>query len=84
MAKEKDRKTAPSKVRATFHIPKDLLEQARDTVVALSGPPTRLTLAALAERALRAELDRLKKKHNKGANFPAREADLKGGRPIGS
>ena len=72
------------KVRATFHLPKDLLEEARDTVVALSGPPSRLTLAELAETALRREVTRLKKKHNRGEAFPPRGGDLRGGRPIGS
>ena len=72
------------KVRATFHIPGELLEEARDAVVALSGPPARLTLAALAEEALRRELKRLKKAYNEGHDFPPRSGDLRGGRPIGS
>lgn len=73
------------KVRATFHIPEDLLEEARDAAVALSGPPHRLTLATLAETALRNELDRLKREHNGGSAFPEREeGSLRGGRPIGS
>lgn len=72
------------KVRATFHIPKALLEEARDAVVALLGPPERLTLATFAETAIRRELGRLKKKHNAGEDFPTRSAELRGGRPIGS
>ena len=74
----------PLKVRATFHLPHDLFEQCRDAVVFLSGPPSRLTLAALAERGLERELSRLKKEHNRGRKFPPRDSDLKGGRPIGS
>lgn len=77
MAKEK-----PQKVRATFHLPADLFEEARDAVVYLSGPPTRLTLAALAENAIRRELNRLKKQHNDGESFPRRQEALRGGRPI--
>jgi len=73
-----------AKVRATFHLPEGLLEEARDAVVHLSGPPARLTLATLAEAALRKELERLKKAHNGGRSFPKREGELKGGRPIGS
>jgi hypothetical protein len=73
------------KVRATFHIPEALLEEARDVVVALSGPPTRLTLAAFAETALRAEVERLKREYNGGQCFDPREpGSLRGGRPIGS
>jgi hypothetical protein len=70
------------KVRATFHIPLPLLEEARNAVVHLAGPPLRLTLAALAERARRAELDRLKRDHNAARDFPRHAAPLKGGRPI--
>jgi hypothetical protein len=70
------------KLRATFHLPEALFEEARDAVVQLSGPPVRLTLAGLAETALRRELDRLKKLHNGGKDFPRRKGELKGGRPI--
>jgi hypothetical protein len=73
-----------AKVRATFHLPTDLVEAARDTVVALSGPPLRLTLAALVEAGIRREIERLKKAENAGKPFPRRASDLRGGRPIGS
>lgn len=72
------------KVRATFHLPEPLFEEARDAAVFLAGPPVRLTLAALAESAIRRELDRLKKAHHEGKPFPRRQSDLRGGRPIGS
>jgi hypothetical protein len=72
------------KVRATFHLPHELVEEARNAVVQLSGPPVRLTLAALAEKALRRELGRLKRAHNRGQDFPRRRVGLRGGRPIGS
>jgi hypothetical protein len=62
----------------------EVFEEARDAVVYLSGPPVRLTLAALAERALRRELDRLKKAHTEGKDFPRRRGRLRSGRPIGS
>lgn len=73
-----------AKVRATFHVSEDLFEVVRDAVVALSGPPHRLTLASFAESALRRELERLQKAENKGKPFPKREGKLRGGRPIGS
>jgi len=57
--------------------------EARAAVVALSGPPERLTLAALVERALRVELQRLAKAHNKGRPFPATVEALRVGRPLG-
>ncbi len=42
---------SPRRVRATFHLPHALVEEARNATVALSGPPTRLTLARLVEDA---------------------------------
>jgi hypothetical protein len=74
---------APSpKVRATLYLPQDLLDEARDAAVHLAGYPLRLTLTKLAEQAFRAELERLKVAYNGGCDFPPREEDLKGGRPI--
>ncbi len=72
----------PAKVRATIYLPLDLLEEARDAVVHLAGYPARMTLAKLAESALRSELQRLKQQYNDGKDFPPRQEDLKGGRPI--
>jgi hypothetical protein len=70
------------KVRATLYLPHDLLEEARDAAVHLGGYPLRLTLTKFVERAFRAELQRLKDVYNAGCDFPPREEDLKGGRPI--
>jgi hypothetical protein len=70
------------KVRATLYLSADLLDQARNATVHLAGYPARLTLAKLADNALRAELQRLKAMYNQGADFPPRDAELQGGRPI--
>jgi hypothetical protein len=70
------------KVRATLYLPADVLNAARNAAVHLAGYPARLTLAKLAENALRAEIARLQDKYNGGAEFPERGEDLKGGRPI--
>ena len=71
-----------AKVRATLYLPRDILDEARNAVVYLAGPPARLTLTQLAEDALRAELERLKDQFNQGKEFPARDEELRGGRPI--
>jgi hypothetical protein len=71
-----------TKVRATLYISADVLEEARNATVHLAGFPARLTLAKLADNALRAELQRLKLQYNHGQPFPPRDADLQGGRPI--
>lgn len=90
---EVERRTSPSrnesmqpdgktKVRATIYLPLEVLNEARDAAVHLAGYPARLTLTQLAENALRAELRRLKLLYNNGQNFPPRDAELRGGRPI--
>ena len=71
-----------AKVRATLYLPRDILDEARNAAVYLAGPPARLTLTKLAEDALRAELERLKERFNEGKDFPARDEELRGGRPI--
>ena len=70
------------KIRAMLSLPSELLEQARDAAVYLAGYPARLTLARLAEDALPNELRRLKEQYNNGQDFPARQENLRGGRPI--
>ena len=62
------------KVRATFHLPEELYDYVRDTVYALSGPGTEMTMTAFAERAIRAELKRLEKKHNNAEKFRPRSS----------
>ena len=69
-------------VRATFHLPAALVDEAKNAVVALSGPPVHLTLAGLVREALARELARLRKAHHKGKPWPPRAAPLVGGRPV--
>lgn len=70
------------RVRATLYISEEILQEARDAAVHLAGNPMRMTLAKLADRALRAELDRLRAEFTAGEPFPKRGEDLQGGRPI--
>ncbi|MEX2186855.1 MAG: hypothetical protein WD875_08685 [Pirellulales bacterium] len=72
----------PAKVRATLYLSADLLNEARNAAVFLAGYPVRLTLTKLAEEALRERLEQLKRQHNGGQEFPQRDDDLRGGRPI--
>jgi len=71
-----------AKVRATLYVSADVLDQARDATFHLAGYPARMTLTKLIENALAAELARLKERYNAGKDFPRRDEDLKGGRPI--
>ena len=70
------------KERLTVHVPVDLIDEVKDAVVALSGPPLRLTLAAFAEEAFRRHLDHLRETERKGKPFPKRQSELRGGRPL--
>jgi hypothetical protein len=68
--------------KITFSLPQDLIEACRDAADFLSGPPVRLTLAALVEKAIQREVDRLRQKHLNGEAFPPRDGPLRTGRPM--
>ena len=62
--------------RATFHLPVDVLDRAKNAVYWTPG----LTMGDLAATALRDAVDGLEKK--RGSAFPVRNGELKGGRPL--
>jgi hypothetical protein len=68
--------------KITFSLPQDLVEACRDAADFLSGPPVRMTLASLVERALRREIERLRREHHHGEAFPPRGGPLRTGRPM--
>ena len=76
------RRSGVAKVRATLYLSADVLNEARNASVYLAGYPARMTLTKLAETALREELERLKQLYHDGEDFPQRDEDLRGGRPI--
>ena len=85
-ATEREPALKGSRARATFHLPADLLDELRNAVVALSGPPARLTMSRMAENSLRRELERLRKQQPgaaRGKPFQQRESPVTRGRPIG-
>jgi hypothetical protein len=73
---------ARTNVRATLYVASEVLDEARNAAVYLAGHPAHLTLTRLVDNALRAELQRLRDQYHGGQPFPARSAELKGGRPI--
>ena len=72
------------KARLNVELPAELMAQTRDAVIALSGPPLRLTIAGLVAEALRHELARLQAEHNAGQPFPPTDRLVRVGRPIGA
>ena len=70
------------KVRATFYLPADLMEELRNATVQLAGPPAFMNLAKLAESAFLNELARIKKEYHEGKDFPQRPQAVRTGRPI--
>ena len=64
------------KVRATFHVYEDTLDQAKNAVVTLMGPPLFLTLSDLLDEALREKVVELQNAHNNGQPFPSRGGNL--------
>lgn len=72
------------KARLNVELPSELVMQTRDTVIALSGPPVRLTIASFVAEALRREIERLQAVHNGGQPFPSTDGLVRVGRPVGS
>jgi hypothetical protein len=70
------------RTKITVELPADLVEECRNAVVYLSGPPDRLTLAGLIADAIREKLDRLRILRNTGEPFPQRDSRLREGRPL--
>ena len=73
---QQKRKAKVQKIRATFHLPMELFERARDAVY---WTPS-VTLSSLCEAGLRSEIVNLERQ--RGEAFPKRAGDLKAGRPV--
>jgi hypothetical protein len=82
--------TAPStltpvrarKQKVNARISATLLDEVRDCVVALSGPPHGLTMDQFADEAYRRELQRLKGTYSAGQPFARRHYNPRPGRRI--
>ena len=64
--------------KLTVHLSHDLIERVKNA--AYWNP--RLTIASIAELGIKFAIEQVEKEH--GGPYPARESELKGGRPIGS
>lgn len=70
------------KQKVNARVSATLLDEVRDCVVALSGPPYGLTMDGFAEEAYRRELERLNRSYSAGKPFPRRPYNPKPGRRI--
>lgn len=68
---------APKRVRRSFQLDAELVEELRDAAVHTHG-----TINGLVEDAVRNHLAGLRKQHELGDRFPARENDPRPGRRI--
>src|SRR3982750_49409 len=75
---EKPSRPVAKKEKLTVHLTHDLIERVKNA--AYWNP--RLTIAAIAELGVKFAIEQVEKEH--GGPYPPREAELKGGRPIGS
>ena len=66
------------KEKLTVHLTHDLIERVKNA--AYWNP--RLTIAAIAERGIAQVIEQIEREN--GGPYPAREEELKGGRPIGT
>lgn len=71
-----------SKQKVNARVSAALLDEVRDCVVALSGPPHGLTMDEFAEEAYRREIERLKRAHQGGQPFEKRAYNPRPGRRV--
>lgn len=81
-ADEKRTAGAGQKEKFNCRIVPDLADSIRNCVVALSGPPHRLTIDNFAEEAFRREVSRLERLHHGGRAFDERPYNPRPGRPV--
>ncbi len=81
-ARKRTRPTGKKPLSVT--VPVELIDELRDCVVALGGPPHRLTIAGVVEAGLRRERARWRRKARGGKPFPKRRHSPRVGRPISS
>jgi hypothetical protein len=79
----KSKPKSAAKMQATFNLPENLVDDMRAAALHFSGPPHWLSLASIAESAIRAELDRIVRELNKGKAIPRyKNRALRPGRPM--
>jgi hypothetical protein len=70
--------------RTAVTVPSELLMKVKDAVAVLNGWPQQYTMARFVEEAFTAQLERLKREHNGGREFPVTNRKIRTGRPPGT
>ena len=70
--------------RTAVTVPSELLMRVKDAVAVLNGWPHQYTMARFVEEAFTAQLERLKREHNGGREFPITNRKIRTGRPPGT
>ncbi len=70
--------------RTAVTVPSDLLMRVKDAVAVLNGWPHQYTMARFVEEAFATQLERLKREHNGGREFPVTNRKIRTGRPPGT
>lgn len=70
--------------RTAVTVPSELLLRVKDAVAVLNGWPQQYTMARFVEEAFTAQLERLKREHNRGSEFPITNRKIRTGRPPGT
>ena len=70
--------------RTAITVPSELLMRVKDAVAVLILWPQQYTMARFVEEAFAAQLERLKREHNRGREFPITNRKIRTGRPPGT
>jgi len=72
----------PDREKLSVQVSAECGEEARDAVIFLRTQGIHTTLSGFVEKAIKAEIERLRKTYNEGQRLPRRKTELGPGRPL--
>lgn len=72
----------PEREKLSVQVSEECGEEARDAVIFLRTRGVHTTLSSFVEKAIEAEIERLRKTYNAGERLPRRKTELGPGRPL--
>lgn len=82
MALKEEAVSGPDKQKLSVQVKEECLEEARDAVIFMRTQGVHETLSAFVEKALEAQIMKVRKKYTNGERLPERKGDLNPGRPL--